>query len=137
MFRKGQVSTQTDKGPFLFTLIALAVGTVVTVLLFVFGNGEPLAIFAGVLLAIVTLSAGAVLIALITDKVYIDGEVLYMSYIFKKRSIAIGEIGKITLRNEIYYVYDKNGAAAGTFNAKLTSVGDIILALDKKGVAFV
>ena len=137
MFRKGQVSTETDKAPFFFTLIALTVGAAVTVLLFIAGKREPLAIFAGVLFAAVTLSAGAVLIALVTDRVYIDGEVLYMSYIFKKRSIAIGEIGRITLRGEIYRVYDRNGAEAGAFNAKLTSVGDVILALDERGVDFV
>ena len=137
MFRKGEVSTATDKGPFLFTLTALAVGTVVTVLLFVLGGGDPLAVFAGILFAVVTLSAGAVLIALVTDKVYIEGGTLFMSYLFKTRSIPIGEIGKVSLHNEIYSVYDKKGALAGTFNAKLASVGDIILALDKSGVTFV
>ena len=137
MFEKGQVSTRTDKGPFLFTLTALVAGTAAAALLFILGRGEPLAIFAGILLSIVALAAGAVLIALITDKAYIDGDTLYMSYMFKKRSIPIGEIGRITLHNEIYYVYDKKRAEAGTFNAKLTSVGDVILALDKKGVPFV
>ena len=137
MFKKGQIGTEVDKGPFIFTLIALVVGCAVTVLLFVLGWGEPLAIFAGILFAIVTVAAGAVMFALLTDKAYIDNGVLYMSYMFKKRSIPIGEIGKITLHEEVYYVYDKKGAAAGTINAKLTAVGDVITALDKSGVNFI
>ncbi|MBO7385868.1 MAG: sulfite exporter TauE/SafE family protein [Clostridia bacterium] len=106
------------------------------VLLFVLSKGDALAIFAGIMVAIVAVAAGAVLFALVTDRAYIDNGVLYMSYLFKKQSIPISDIGKITLRDEVYYIYGKNGAAAGTINAKLTSVGDVILALDKSGVNF-
>ena len=137
MFKKGQVSTETDKGPFLFTLIALIVGLIVTVLLFALSEGNALAIFAGIMVAIVTASAAAVMFSLLTDRAYIDNGVLYMSYMFKKKSILIKDIGKITLRDDVYYVYGKNGAEAGTINAKLTSVGDVILALDKSGVNFI
>ena len=136
MFKKGQISTEIDKGPFWFSLIAFAGGTVAAVLLFVFSKGAALAIFAGIMVAIVAVAAGAVLFALLTDKAYIDSGTLYMSYLFKKQSIPIDDIGKITLRDEVYYVYGKNGAAAGTINAKLTAVGDVILALDKSGVNF-
>ncbi len=136
MFKKGQVSTEVDKGPFLFTLIALTVGAAVTVLLFVLGKGDALSIFAGILVGIVTLSAAAVLFALLTDKAYIDGNVLYMSYMFRKRSVPIEEIGKITLENDVYSVYDKKGDRVGTINAKLTAIGDVIFALDKHGVNF-
>ena len=137
MFKKGQVGTEIDKGPFLFTLTALIVGAVVTVLLFVLGRGDGLSVFTGILVAIVTLAAGAVLFALLTDRAYIEGDVLYMSYLFKRKSIPIGMIGKIALRDDVYYVYDKNGAAAGTINAKLTSIGEVIFALDKRGVHFI
>lgn len=136
MFKKGQISTEIDKGPFWFSLIAFAGGTVAAALLFVFSNGAALAIFAGIMVAIVAVAASAVLFALLTDKAYIDSGTLYMSYLFKKQSIPIDDIGKITLRDEVYYVYGKNGAAAGTINAKLTAVGDVILALDKSGVNF-
>ena len=136
MFRKGQVSTEVDKKPFVFSLIAFTVGTAAAVLLFVLSKGDALAIFAGIMVAIVAVAAGAVLFALVTDRAYIDNGVLYMSYLFKKQSIPISDIGKITLRDEVYYIYGKNGAAAGTINAKLTSVGDVILALDKSGVNF-
>ena len=136
MLKRGQVSTEVDKGPFLFTLIALIGGIAATALLFVFGGGEPLAIFAGILVAIVTLAAGAVLFAMLTDRTYIDDGILYMSYMFKKRSIPISDIGKITLRDDIYYVYGKSGAEAGAVNAKLTGIGDVISALDRSGVNF-
>ena len=137
MFRKGDFSTETDKGPFIFTLIALVVGAVVTSLLFILGGGDPMAIFAGIMVAIVTVAAAAVMFALLTDKVFIKGDTLYMSYMFKRRSIAVRDIGKVTLKDEIYYVYDKSGATAGTINAKLTSVGEVIIALDRRGVNFV
>ena len=136
MFRKGQISTEIDKGPFLFSTVALIVGAAVTVLLFVLGGGDALSIIAGIFGAIVTIAAGAVLFAMLTDKAYIDGGVLYTSYLFRRRSIPISQIGRITLKNEVYYVYDKTGAEAGTINAKLTSIGEVIIALDKSGVNF-
>ena len=137
MLKKGPISTEIDRGPFLFSLIAFIGGTSTAVLLFVLGKGDALAIFAGVLLSIVGLASGAILFAVLTDKAYIENGVLYMSYLFKKRSIPVKEIAKIELRNEVYSVYNKSGAVAGTINAKLTSVGDVILELDKSGVNFV
>ena len=136
MFKKGEVSTETDKKPFIFTLVALAGGTAATVLLFVLSGGDALAIFAGVLFAIVTLAAAAVMVALVTDRAYIEDGTLYMSYMFKKRKVAIKDIGKISLSDEVYRVYGKDGAEVGTINAKLTSVGDVIFALDRSGVNF-
>ncbi|MBR4256285.1 MAG: hypothetical protein IKQ18_03900 [Clostridia bacterium] len=136
MFKKGQVSTEVDKGPFIFTLVALVVGLTVTVLLFALGRGAGLAVFAGVLFAIVTLSAAVVLFALLTDKAYIDDCVLYTSYMFKKRAIKLDEIGKISYKDDVYTVFDKKGNRVSTINAKLTSIGEVIFALDKAGVDF-
>ena len=136
MFKKGQVSTEVDKGPFIFTLIALVVGLIVTVLLFALGKGEGLAVFAGILFAVVTLAAAIVLFALLTDKAYIDGSTLYTSYMFKRRAIKIDEIGKITYKDDVYTVFDKKGNKISTINAKLTSIGELIFALDKAGVNF-
>lgn len=136
MFKKGQVSTEVDKGPFIFTLVALVVGLTVTVLLFALGRGAGLSVFAGVLFAIVTLSAAVVLFALLTDKAYIDDGVLYTSYMFKKRAIKLDEIGKISYKDDVYTVFDKKGNRVSTINAKLTSIGEVIFALDKAGVDF-
>lgn len=136
MFRKGQVSTEVDKGPFIFTLVALTVSLTVTVLLFTLGKGDGLAVFAGIMTAVITLAAAAVLFALLTDKAYIDGEVLYMSYMFKKKSVPVKDIGKITLSDDVYSVYDKKDNKIGTVNAKLTAIGEVIFALDKAGVDF-
>ncbi len=136
MFRKGQVSTEVDKGPFIFTLSALTAGLIITVLLFVLGRGDGFAVFAGILFTVVTAAAAAVLFALLTDRAYIDGGVLYMSYLFKKKAIKIEDIGRIELKDDVYHVYDKKNVEAGTINAKLTSIGDVIFALNKKGVDF-
>ena len=72
-----------------------------------------------------------------TDRVYIDDGVLYMSYLFKKRSIPVKDIGKITFADDLYFVFDKKDTKIGTMNAKLTSIGDVIFALDKAGVNFI
>lgn len=137
MFKKGQVSTEVDKGPFIFTLSALIAGAAVTVLLFVLGRGSGLSVFAGILFAVITLAAAAVLFALLTDRAYIDGGVLHMSYLFKRRAVPVSEIGKIEFRDDVYRVYDKKDVQIGTINAKLTSIGDVIFALDKSGVNFI
>ena len=136
MFKKGPISTEVDKGPFIFTLSVLIAGLAVTVLLFVLGKGNGLAVFAGILFSVITAAAAAVLFALLTDRAYVDGGVLYMSYLFKKKSIKIDDIGKIELKDDVYHVYDKKNAKAGTINAKLTSIGEVIFALDSKGVNF-
>ena len=137
MFKKGQVSTEVDKGPFIFTLAALIGGCTVTVLLFVLGKGNGMAVFAGILFAVVTAAAAAVLFALLTDKAYIDGDVLHTSYMFKRNAIPIKEIGKIKYRDDVYYVFDKKDKQISTINAKLSSIGEVIFALDKSGVNFV
>ena len=136
MFKKGQVSTEVDKRPFIFTLSALAAGLIMTVLLFVLGRGNGFAVFAGILFSVVTAAAAAVLFALLTDRAYIEDGVLYMSYLFKKKSIKIEDIGRIELKDDVYHVYDRKNVKAGTMNAKLTSIGDVIFALDRKGVDF-
>ena len=137
MFKKGQISTEVDKGPFIFTVIALVAGLTVTVLLFVLGKGDGLSVFAGILFAVITLAAAAVLFALVTDRAYIDGGVLYLSYLFKRRSIPVKDIGKITFADDMYFVFDKKDAKVGTINAKLTSIGEVLFALDKAGVNFI
>ena len=55
---------------------------------------------------------------------------------FKKKSVPVKEIGKITLSDDVYYVYDKKDNKIGTVNAKLTAIGEVIFALDKAGVDF-
>jgi len=136
MFKKGQVGTEVDKGPFIFTLIVLIGGAAVTVLLFALGKGNGLAVFAGIMFSVITAAAAAVMFALLTDRAYIDGEKLYMSYLFKRKSVQIEEIGKITYKADVYTVFDKKNNKVGTLNAKLTSIGEVIFALDKAGVDF-
>ena len=55
---------------------------------------------------------------------------------FKKRAIKLDEIGKISYKDDVYTVFDKKGNRVSTINAKLTSIGEVIFALDKAGVDF-
>ena len=136
MFRHGEIRTETDRKPFIFTLIACAVSLTAAVLLFVLA-GDGLGIFAGILLAIVGLAAGAVLFAMVTDRAYIEEGVLTMRYLFKKTQIPLAEIGKISLKDNVYSVFDQKEKLAGTMNAQLTGIGVILHALDQNKVPFV
>ena len=96
MFRKGEISTETDKKPFIFTLAALAGCLVSGILILVFAKGDALGIFASVLLFIVAASAAAVLFAMVTDRAYIEDGTLHMSYMFKRVRMPLTGIGKVT-----------------------------------------
>jgi hypothetical protein len=137
MFRHGEFSTECDRKPFFFTLAALAGSLTAAVLLFVLGGGEGLAIFAGVLCAIVGAAAALVMTAMVTDRAYVENGVLHMSYLFKRSQIPLNEIGKVSLKDDVYTVFDRSGRTAGTMNAQLTGIGVILHALDQNKVPFV
>ena len=134
MFKHGPISTETDRKPFFFTLIALVVGLTGVVLLFVLGKGNALAVFAGVLLGVVTLAAAAVLFGMVADRAYVEDGVLHMRYLFKHRSVPLEKIAKVTLENDIYSVYDRSGDLRGTINGKLTGIDSILYELDQNGI---
>ena len=136
MFRKGEASTEVDKKPFLFSAAAFVCCLTAAVLLFVLG-GDALSIFAGILLTIVAIAAGAVLLAMVTDRAYVEDGILYMSYLFRRKQIPLSEISKVALKDEIYSVYDRKGTLAGTINARLTGIGTVLYALDQQKVPFV
>lgn len=135
MFRHGEISTETDRGPFFFTLAALICCLTAAVLCFVL-SGAALAVYAGILLAIVAAAAFAVLLALMTDFAFIRDGTLFTRYFLKKRAIPLREIGKVTHREEIYTVYDKKGAPLATVNGRLTGIDRILSELDRSGVLF-
>ena len=137
MFRHGEISTEVDKKPFIFTLTAFVASLAATVLILVFFWGNALAIFAGILLAVVTVSAGLVLFALLTDCAYVEDGRLHMNYMFRRREISLDKIGKITYKEDVYNVYGKDGNLVGTINGKLTGIGNVIFELDRKQVPFV
>ena len=136
MLRRGEISTETDKKPFFFTLAAFIGCVAAAVLMFVFG-GSGLGVFAGLLCSVVGIAAGAVLFAMVTDRAYIEDGVLHMSYLFKRSQIPVKEIGKVSLKDDVYSVFDGSGRLAGTMNAQLTGIGVILHALDQNKVPFV
>ncbi|MBQ1899781.1 MAG: hypothetical protein II153_02625 [Erysipelotrichaceae bacterium] len=101
------------------------------------GKGNGLGVFAGILLLIVAIASGAVLFAMVTDQAYIREDELVMSYLFKKRSIPIKKIGKISYKENIYSVFDAKGSLAGTINGQLTGIDTVLHYLDRSGVHFV
>ncbi|MBR6322195.1 MAG: hypothetical protein IKR59_04940 [Lachnospiraceae bacterium] len=137
MFRHGDYSTEIDKKPFIFTLTAFLGSMTAAILIIVLAWGSALALFAGFLVLIVGVASGVVLFAMVTDRAYIDGDTLFMRYLFKKKSVPVKDIGSISYKDEVYSVFDKKGNILGTVNGKLTGIGTVILELDKRGVTFV
>ena len=133
MFKHGECSTEVDKGTFFFTLAAFLGCLTAALLLFIL-SGEALAIFAGILLSVVALAAGAVLFAMTTDRVYILDDKLYMSYLFRRTSVPLHEIGRITSKDSVYSVFNRRDQLVGTVNAKLTGIDKILRKLDEHGI---
>ena len=136
MFRHGAVSTEIDRKPFLFTVIAASVSTVAAVLLFVLTGGDALAIFAGILVSVVALVAWLILFVMLTDYAYVDGNALKTRYLLKKAIIPFEKIGKITCREKVYYVYGRDNSLLGTVNGQLSGIDTILYELEKNGVRF-
>ena len=136
MFKKGDISTEIDTGPFLFTLAALLCCGAAAALIFILFPGSALAVFSGILLSIVAVASALVLFAMVSDRAYIKDGSLHMSYLFKRSSVKLGDIGKIKYKDDIYSVYDKRGSLVGTVNAKLTGIDGLLRELDGAGVSF-
>ena len=137
MFRRGDISTEVDKKPFVFTLTGFLGSLLAAVLILVFAWGDALALFAGFLLVIVAAASGLVLFAMVSDRAWIEDDTLFMSYLFKRKRIPVKDIGKVSYKDEVYSVFDRKGNIIGTVNGKLTGIGTVILELDKRGVTFV
>ena len=134
MFKRSEISTEVDRKPFVFTLVCLIVGLTVTIAAFLLGRGNGLAVFAGLMMAVVTLAAAIVLAAMVSDQAYIRDGILHISYLLKKAEIPLEKIGKVTLKDDIYSVYDRRGQLVGTINGLLTGIDSILYALDKTGI---
>jgi len=134
MFRRGDISTETDKKPFIFAVICFSIGLAVTIAAFLLAHGNALSIFAGVMMGVVTLAAGVVLFAMISDCAYVSDNKLHMNYLFKKNAIEVAKIGRVSLKDNVYTVYDRAGNVVGTINGLLTGVDTILYCLDKNGI---
>ena len=137
MLRHGEISTEMDRKPFIFTVTALSGCLIAAVLILVLGKKDPLGIFAGVLLLIVAAAAAVVLFAMLTDRAYIEDDTLCISYMFRKAAVPVGSIGSVTYKDDVYYVLDKSGKVLGSINGRLTGIDRVLFALDKRKVPFV
>lgn len=137
MFRHGEFSTEIDRKPFLFTLIAFLGSLIAALLILCLGKGDGLGVFAGILLLIVAVASGAVLFAMVTDQSYIIGEELHMRYLFRHAVIHIKKIGKVSFKDNVYSVYDQKGNLVGTINGQLTGIDSVLHVLYKSSVPFV
>lgn len=137
MFRHGEFSTEVDRQPFFFTLIAFLGSLTAAVLLFILGRGQALAVFAGILTAIVAVASGAVLFAMTSDQAYILDGKLTMRYMFRRAVVPLDQIERMVFKDDVYTAYDRRGALIGTINAKLTGIDRVLNMLDRSGVRFV
>lgn len=137
MFSHGAVSTEIDRKPFLFTVIAASVSTVAAVLLFALTGGDALAIFAGILVSVVALVAWFILFVMLTDYAYADGDTLRTRYLLKKARIPFSEIDSVSCVEKVYYLRNRHGDVLATINGQLTGIDRILRELEKNGVRFV
>ena len=136
MFRHGEYSTEVDRGPFIFTLAGLLSCLAAILALLFTGESSALKIMAIIFLLIVFLSAVWVMIGLVLDYAYIKDDTLYMHYIFRMKSIRTEDIGKLTIKDGVYTVFDRKGETAGTINAMLTGIDSVIGELNRRKVSF-
>ncbi len=137
MFRHGETSTEVGKAPFFFTLASFLVTSLAAALLIIKTRGNMLAVFAAIMLVIVALASLGVLFAMATDYAYIEDDTLFMSYLFRKSSLPLKEIGKVTLKDNVYHVYDLKYDEIGTINASALGIDGITKELYRKNVPFI
>ena len=126
MFKRGEISTETGRAQFIFTIICFIASIITAILIFISFPGNYLAIFAAIMMLILAAAALFVLFGLLSDYSYIENETLYMHYMFKSNSIRIKDIGKIILKDDIYHVCDKKGKEVGTINALAIGIDSIL-----------
>ena len=136
MLKHGEIGTEVDKKPFLFTLTAAVVSLIAAILLFTLGGGDALSVFAGVLVSVVALVSLFILFVMLTDYAYIEDGVLHLRYLMKKKSIPLGNIGKITYKDGVYSVHNRKGDTVGTVNGLATGIDGILQEFDKNGIRF-
>ena len=129
-----KVSTKIDKKTMIFTIIALIMCSVLSIVLLIKYKGNYLALFAAIMLIVVAISSFVVLIGMLTDKAYIENNVLYMSYIFKKSNIKLNEIGYIEFKDDVYHVYDNKNNEVGSINGLALGIDELIHELDINNV---
>lgn len=129
-----KVSTKIDKKTLMFTIIALIMCSVLSIVLLIKYKGNYLALFAAIMLIVVAISSFVVLIGMLTDKAYIENNVLYMSYIFKKSNIKLNEIGYIEFKDDVYHVYDNKNNEVGSINGLALGIDELIHELDINNV---
>lgn len=137
MFRHGDISTETDRKPFLFTLCAFLGSLIAAVLILVCGGGQMLAVFAGILLLLLAAAAAAVLFAMASDQAYVRDDTLCMRYMFRRAEVPLSAIGRVEYKEDVYSVFDRRGDLLGTVNARLTGIDRVLNKLDQSGVRFV
>ena len=137
MLRHGEISTEADKGPFLFTLAVLCGSVILAVIILVFSGTNAVNITIRAFLGLMALASGSVLFAMLTDYACVQDGILTMSYLFRKNRIAVREIGSISFKDDVYTVYDRKKGKVGTINALATGIDRVIGELNRNHVNFV
>lgn len=129
-----KASTKIDKKTLIFTIVALIMCSDLSIVLLIKYKGNYLALFAAIMLIVVAISSFVVLIGMLTDKAYIENNVLYMSFIFKKSNIKLNEIGYIEFKDDVYHVYDNKNNEVGSINGLALGIDELIHELDINNV---
>jgi predicted signal transduction protein with EAL and GGDEF domain len=137
MFRHGEISTEADKGPFIFTLAVLVGSILLGGAILIFAGTGPLNIFFAVMCAIMAVCSAVVLFGMLSDYACIENDVLTMSYLFSKKTIALKDIGQVSIKDNVYTVYDRKKNKVGTINGLATGIDRVTGEMNRKHVNFV
>ncbi len=123
---KNRISTEIDTKTLIFTIVAFIVSVIVSLILFIKYASNGLAIFAGIMFAVVAIACAVVLFGMFSDKAYIEDDVLYMSYLFKRSSIKLSEVNYIKFKDDVYHIYNNKNEEVGTINGLALGIDAIL-----------
>lgn len=134
---KSKIRTKFNKGPLIFTIVGFLISILIVALMIVFRDRDSFTVVACVFMGIIAIASAILLFVELRDYAYIVDDNLVMVYLFKKRMIKIVDIGLMSLKDNVYTVFDRKNEKIGTINALLDGIDLLVVTLDKKGVKIV
>lgn len=129
-----KIRTTIQKGPLIFASVIMTLCVIVIVLCAIFENFSSIALVVYVFCSIFIICA----IPIIADQLFhyleIDGEYLFNHILFVKKKIKISNIKEVVLKNDVYYIFSKNGKKFGSIPNFEPLVGEFLFRFEKKGV---
>ncbi|HKL84092.1 MAG TPA: hypothetical protein VJZ48_01285 [Bacilli bacterium] len=131
--KKRRIKTSISKGPLIFSLTGFLL-SVAIILAFLFTDQPPtLAAVVIVVCSIFIILALIIIFDQIFDYVEIKDGKLHAHILFIHKQINLKKIENITLKNDVYYFYRKDGRKFTSINAFDPLASEIVREVEKGG----